>query len=103
MIQFLINFITSFIITCSFIGLFLWHKKRPIKVYLTPDTFWNDITEVPLPEFDPIEFKTFFVTDGELVDSRYSRVYNKYGQLVFSWDDRIVTHWAYIPSPPEKK
>jgi len=59
---------------------------------------WVDISEIPVPN----DLEQFIFTDGEIVKCYSSIRYNKFGQVIFHYDDKVATHWMALPTPPGK-
>ena len=64
---------------------------------------WKDIDKYPLD--DTRDFKLLLVTDGKEVDSAYlaSINYDANGKRIWDYNKKVITHWAYLPSPPIKE
>jgi len=65
---------------------------------------WYPVETIPKHKFEDPDYIKIIITDGTKVDTAYSNYfrYNCKGQIVFGYDEKIITHWQYLPSPPKK-
>lgn len=73
--------------------------RRPIVV----ESKWNDVKIIPKHKFSD-KWVNLIITDGkrsEVVASCMLK-HNEQGQVVLDYEGSEVTHWQYMPSPPEE-
>ena len=90
---------------CAFLAsaavTWVYHRyANPKRIYCN-DEGWMPIDLIPEEE----RGRTILLTDGdEVYQENYRfREYNKNGQVVFSYDKKIATHWRRYPLPPMRK
>lgn len=72
-----------------------YSKKRRI---LCNDEGWLPIETLPENFRQEV-----LLTDGESVRSYFMPSCNRKGQVTFSYNEKIATHWRKFPLPPFKK
>ena len=67
---------------------------------------WNAVKDCAIPIEDYVttpNISTLLISDGEQVDTMHActQEYDSKGRRVWGFRKKVITHWAYLPSPPE--
>lgn len=98
------NILNSILIASGVSLIIQWILGKTLfkpKIIKVQDEGWLPIET--LPDENVVRSSKIILTDGEIVDFTWGVTYNKYGQIVFGYENKVATHWRKLPFPPGEK